>query len=500
MATMPARPSSPTHETRIPPAHTALRALSAQVSLGQPIGTSGARLLTHGDDAFVSRLSLCEAAQASLDIQYYIWESDATGATLMASVLRAADRGVRVRILLDDIHTRGKDRAIALVDLHPNVEIRLFNPFLDRQRRGLNLLTDLNRLNHRMHNKVFMADEGVAIVGGRNIADNYFGVNTTANFRDLDVLVVGPVVADLARSFDDYWHSRWAVPIGALIEQKVSLAQQARYRDVLARRLERRKGFPYPSGFERDTALEQVGARLAELSWGKVSAIVDPPTKVGNPGQSVIQKALDGLMHEVQDELLIETAYLIPTQKGLKRLGALRERGVRVRILTNSLASNDVVAAHAGYARYRRQLLVMGVELYEMRPDASEIARGWRPIAFRSKAALHTKAMAFDRKKLLVGSLNLDPRSFSINTEVALLFENPALTASAVHFMDAGVRPENAYRLEVREAEEPLEPTKLLWVLDFGSRRKVYYHEPRAGLWKRIAAALIGLLPFEGQL
>ncbi len=464
------------------------------------MGFSGARPMEHGDEAFISRLALCRGAEASLDIQYYIWEADATGATLMANVLEAADAGVRVRILLDDIHTRGKDRAIALVDLHPNVEIRLFNPFLDRQHRGLHLLTDLNRLNHRMHNKLFIADGAVAIVGGRNIADDYFGVNTTANFRDLDLLVVGPVVRDLAQSFEEYWNSRWAVPISALFKQRLSPSQQHEARQALTKQLRRRKAFPYPADLDRSKSVDYFTSLLPELLWGKADAIVDAPSKVGNPSHAVIEKALDALLSSVRNELLIETAYLIPTRRGLQRLRELRERGVRIRILTNSLASNDVVAAHAGYARYRRQLLAMGVELYEMRPDASEIARGWRPIAFRSKAALHTKAIVFDRQKVFIGSLNLDPRSFSINTEVALLFESPELAQRVVQFMDAGVRPENAYRLEIVKSEDFLEPDQLVWVLDFGARRKIYHHEPRAALWKRITAALIGLLPFEEQL
>jgi putative cardiolipin synthase len=209
-----------------------------------------------------------------------------------------------------------------------------------------------------------------------------------------------------------------------------------------------------------------------------------------------MERELDSLVASVRDELLIETAYLIPTPRGLERLRELRRRGVRIRILTNSLASNDVVAAHAGYARFRGALLAMGVELFEMRPDASEIARGWRPIAFRSKAALHTKTIVFDRRKVLVGSLNLDPRSFSINTETGVICHSPALARDVIRFMDAGVSPLNAYRLEL----DGRDGMRWVWVIDLGTRRRVYRRDPRASLWKRAASALIAMFPVDEQL
>ncbi len=474
-----------------------LSTLVQRESVNHPPGTSGVHLLEHGDAAFHSRLALCRAAERTLDIQYYLWEPDATGVTLMSNVLSAADAGVRVRILLDDVHVRGKDRVIALVDMHPNVEIRLFNPFPDRGGWSFRALTNLERLNHRMHNKVFVADGAAAIVGGRNIADDYFGVNTSANFRDLDLLVAGPVVRKFSRSFDDYWESPWAVPVASLIGRRLGGSGGDRYRWFVARRLGRRRRFPYAETMLPEEALRWLETVFLSLTWDKTEALVDPPAKVGGQEASVIQRRLDSLVASVRRELLIETAYLIPTRAGLDRLRGLLERGVRVRVLTNSLSSNDVLAAHAGYARFRRELLAIGVELYEMRPDAREIARGWRPLAFRSKSALHTKTIVFDRKKVLVGSLNLDPRSLAINTEVALLCHSPGLSASVARFMDAGVRPENAYRVRLADSDMG---GGLLWTLDFGTRRRVYRHDPRAGIWKRLGAALIGMLPFEEQL
>jgi len=457
-------------------------------------GLSGFSLLSHGREAFIVRLALGDLAERSLDLQYYVWDGDTTGRLIVDRVVKAADRGVRVRLLVDDPYYKASDTVIASLDAHPNVEIRLFNPFTNRNWSVLDFIFDFGRVNRRMHNKLMIADNASAIVGGRNIGDIYYGVNTTANFRDLDVLAVGPVVHDLSRVFDQYWNSRSAVPIATIVDRAYGAADldaiRIRLRDEIAT-----VDYPYPI----DQDLEQLAAGGAELrdnlTWANGRIIADDPEAVacGKESDDVVA-FIRGRVAQLKTELLAESPYFVLPARALATVKALHERNVRVRVLTNSLASNDMLPAHSGYAKTRRRLLENGMELYELRPDTDAFRPGWSFLSGRSPAALHTKATVFDREAVLIGSFNLDPRSAVINTEAGLYIESPELAERLVAYMATGVAPANSYRLLLDPKGE------IVWETERDGQRVQYRDEPQTGFRRRFVANLWKLLPIDAQL
>jgi putative cardiolipin synthase len=375
--------------------------------------------------------------------------------------VRAADRGVRVRVLLDDINTESDVPIAAALDVHPNIEVRIFNPFANRGARLFDFALDLDRVNHRMHNKLLVADNAVAIVGGRNIGNHYFGVATDANFRDLDIAAAGPVVRDASTVFDHFWNSDWAVPVSALLERPYTDADLTSIRD--------------------------------KFIWAPGKIVWDDPNDIkAGVEHGRLDKAFYRKLDTLQKELLIESAYFVAGDRGVAKARELHDRGIRMRVLTNSLASNDVVAAHAGYAKYREALLANGVELYELRPDAGAIKK--KVLSGESKAALHTKAIVFDREAVFIGSFNLDPRSANLNTEAGLYVESPELAAQVIAYMDEGVRPENSYRVMLDEDGH------LVWETEINGMAVIFHQDPETGFWDRFMSGFIGLLPVEHQL
>ena len=457
-------------------------------------GLSGFGLLDHGREAFIVRLALCDLAERTLDMQYYVWDGDTTGRIVLDRVMQAAARGVKVRLLIDDPYYKANDPVIAALDAHPNVEIRLFNPFTSRRWSRLDFMLDFRRVNRRMHNKLMVTDNAAAIVGGRNIGDIYYGVNTIANYRDLDVLAVGPVVHDLSRVFDPYWNSRSTVPIAAIVKRPYGAADLAailrRLRDEIAA-----ADYPYPI----DQDLDNLAARGAEfrdnLVWAHGQIIADDPDSVGRGADSdQVVTFIRERVARLRKELLIESPYFVLPTQAQATVKALHERKVRVRVLTNSLASNDMLAAHSGYAKTRRPLLENGMELYELRPDTDGFRSGWSPLSGRSPAALHTKAMAFDREAVLIGSFNLDPRSAVINTEASLYIESPALAERLTAYMATGVVPANSYRVL-------LDPNgEIIWETVIEGHTVRYRDEPGTGFRRRFVANLLKLLPIDSQL
>ena len=472
-------------------ASTAIGRYVEQAAARHP-GESGFAIIRHGRQAFTSRAALTELAQKTLDLQYYIWEQDATGRLLAERVLQAADRGVRVRVLLDDMNFKGRDAILAALDAHPNIEVRVFNPFALRGARGLEFLTNFARVNHRMHNKLLVMDNALAIVGGRNIGNHYFEVDTHANFRDLDIAAGGPVVREISSVFDHFWNGDWAVPISALVERpytdKDVQAARATLREAIAA-----AHYPYP--IDQDTAeLKSVlRAEIDKFVWAPGRIVWDDPGEIAATGGT--SRLLEGLhrrLGRLDTELLVESPYFVPRDRGIARMKALHDQGVRIRVLTNSLASNDVMAAHAGYADRRRQVLESGAELYELRADAGAIKK--RLAFFGAKAALHAKVLVFDRKDVFIGSYNLDPRSADINTEAGLYIESPELAAQVIAWMDEGVLPENSYRVLLDR------DGKLTWVTRDDGQEVVYHKDPLSTGWQRFVAGFIGILPVEGQL
>ena len=479
------------------PAETELGRFFLPEILAYP-GKSGVILVPTGEWGFRSRAGLSNQAEKTLDLQYYIWEVDTAGIILAERVLRAADRGVRVRILLDHVTTKDTDFKFARLDQHPNIEIRLYNPFANRRFRGLEFLFGLERLNHRMHNKAFIVDNAIAIVGGRNIGDNYFGVDAGTNFRDLDLAVVGPVVQEISRSFDQYWNSEFAVPIGAIIAERMSEAEFQEKKLEVYRWLNTVKDYPYLI----DTTSDVVMAKLKELRyqfiWAPVKALYDAPDKLETNDEEVADDLI-ALGKDKDHSVMIEAAYVIPGPEGVERARLNKEWGIPQRLLTNSLATNDVAAAHAGYAKYRRDLIRNGIELYELRPDASSVKRNWSLLAGRSKASLHTKAFVLDRELVVIGSFNVDPRSIALNTEIVILVESPELAEQIIEYMNQGVQPENSYRV-ILENDAVTGAEQLVWITENDGKEIRYYSEPEVGLWSRFTVWLMGLLPIEEHL
>jgi putative cardiolipin synthase len=457
-------------------------------------GLSGFSLLSHAREAFIVRLALAGLAERSLDMQYYIWDGDTTGRIILDRVMKAADRGVMVRLLVDDPYYKASDPVKAALDAHPNVEIRLFNPATNRRWSRLDFIVDFRRVNRRMHNKLMVADNAAAIVGGRNIGDIYYGVNTVANYRDLDVLAVGPVVRDLSGVFDRYWNSALAVPIATIVERAYGAADLnvilTRLREAIAT-----ADYPYPI----DQDLDELAAEGAEfrdnLVWARGRIIADDPEAIARGKESdEVVSFIRARVAQLKENLLVESPYFVLPAGAQATVKALHERNVQVRVLTNSLASNDVLAAHSGYAKTRRRLLENGMDLYELRADTDAFRPGWSLLSRQSRAALHTKAMAFDREAAFIGSFNLDPRSAVINTEAGLYIESPELAERLTAYMATGVEPANCYRVL-------LHPNgSIVWETVRDGQTVRYRGEPETSFRRRFVADLLKLLPIDSQL
>ena len=360
-------------------------------------GLSGFSLLSEGREAFTVRLALADLAEQSLDMQYYMWDGDTTGRIVVDHVMKAADRGVRVRLLVDDPFYKDSDSIKACLDARPNVEIRLFNPLTSRRWAILDFMFDFARVNRRMHNKLMVADNAAGIVGGRNIGDIYYGVNAVANYRDLDVLAAVPVVRDLSCVFDRFWNSPSTVPIGARVDRVHGASDlkaiMARLQEEIAA-----ADYPYPIAQDIDALRAKSTALCDQLVWAPGQIVADDPESVaaGRDSDDVIEFIRTKLA-ALKAELLVESPYFVLPAGAQSTVKALRARNIRVRVLTNSLASNDMLPAHSGYARTRR-LIENGMELYELRADTDAFRPGWSPLSARSQAALYAKAMAVRRR------------------------------------------------------------------------------------------------------
>ena len=412
-------------------------------------GESGLHALPDGREALAARLALADAAQRSLDVQYFIWNKDLAGKVLLEHLFRAADRGVRVRLLLDDLGTAPSDAILLAIDSHPNIEVRMFNPVALRSPRLLGMLVDFGRINRRMHNKSFTADGQVAIVGGRNIGDEYFGANETMNYADLDVIVIGPVVHEVSDEFDLYWNNQSSIPIAALARQKTTPEQFAAKRAALITHDTAAERSAYAESVRDREFVRQLRNRSVSYNWGRATIVDDHPDKVATSAAKT-ETHLAPQLREVVDatkrELFLVSPYFVPGKQGVDLLAGVRQRGVRVVLITNSLASTDGVAVHSKYQLYRKPLLEAGVELYEMKPTAGarheRRSGSFRGPTGSSSAGLHAKTFAFDRRIGFIGSYNLDPRSSKLNTEMGVLFNCPALAKTSAREHRTKAHPE----------------------------------------------------------
>ena len=456
---------------------------------------SGFRLLPLGSYSLDARLQLIQRARHSLDVQYYVLDNDDTGRLLLSRLADAAKRGVRVRLLVDDLYTTHTDRLLRSMNALPGVQVRLFNPFAAARSSGLvgrfagNLLA-VRRLNHRMHNKLLVADGAMAVAGGRNIADDYFQRGTQQNFVDLDALMVGPVVGALASTFDQYWNSPVVLPIDAVGASGRDtdnlpaqfLAATADARQAGGPALPEGDALGYgPVGEEMD------GGRLG-LIWGRALVLADPPDKLARDADKawVDSLAYQALMKiwTADQEVTITSPYLIPGPLGIAAFQALGRKQVKVTVLTNSLAATDEPAVHTGYVRYRPQLIDAGVELYELSPSRTQ--KNTRLGLFGSSLGrLHAKTAVVDGDKTFIGSMNLDPRSRTQNTELGVFVESPELAREMLRVIKIS-RTQNAYRVRHNAAGQ------LQWVAVDDGGETVLDTEPESTLWQRLQNLLMG--------
>jgi putative cardiolipin synthase len=465
-------------------------------------GQSGYLLLPDGLDAFVARAVLAQRAERSIDTQYYMWHDDEVGHLLAYQLLVAADRGVRVRLLLDDIDEGGRDLNIAVYDRHPNIEVRLFNPFGRNTGRTLQYVTGFGKQTRRAHNKTYTVDNQATILGGRNIGDEYFSADPNLAFADLDVLAIGPVAQEVSRSFDEYWNSPLSYPIASLVEiqptdEELQQGQQRRADYTAAE-----KDSAYLQRLADSDLSNSIRNQSVEFIWGNGKVYADPPEKLSqSTGDSDYQMWTDvkPYMAGARKEIIILSPYFVPGKSGVTFLKQLRERGVRVRILTNSLASTDVGIVHAGYSRYRKALLRAGVELYELNKVTSkEERRAWSKGEIgRAKSSLHAKSFVVDRETIFIGSLNLDARSVVQNTEIGVVLKSAEMGGRVVDNFDQRI-DEVAFRLALEEDEQGYEQLRWHGLVD--GEPVTFTADPYTSFWRRFGVGFMRLLPIESQI
>jgi putative cardiolipin synthase len=496
---LPPNPVRPPSTAIAPGASTPLGAIVAASSPDPAL--SGFRLEPLAWYAFRLRLELAARAQRTLDVQYYVLHNDDTGKALFRALRDAADRGVRVRLLLDDLYTSGEDELLfALAASSPNVEVRLFNPFPGGRAsfvgRFASSLADFSRVNHRMHNKLMVADNAMAVAGGRNIADEYFMRANENNFVDLDVLATGPVVHELSTAFDTYWNSEYVYPIGSLASYPGSPAAQRAKLDTLTAAPEWPRDTGVPERLKRyTTTLEQLEQGRLELTAATAHAFADPPDKVAGSKdatrEGTVRARLVEAMRAAREEVFVASPYFVPGQIGLESMQQLRARQVRLRLLTNSLAATDEPLVHTGYTRYRTPMLQAGVEIHELSPGLSR-QRSRLGRFGASFGRLHAKIAVIDHRILFVGSMNLDNRSERRNTELGLLIDSPALASELLGMMDF---ESSAYLLRLAPDGHSTE-----WVTRQDGTEKVLTEEPEAGALLRLQVFLLAPIVPEGEL
>ncbi|KJG05963.1 cardiolipin synthetase [Photobacterium angustum] len=442
--------------------------------------------LGDGQAALLARLAIIEHAQKTLDVQYYIYRDDATSGLLTWYLYQAAERGVRVRLLLDDMQNRD-DQALASLSAHPNVEVRLFNPFSNRTIKPLSFLTDFDRLNRRMHNKSIIADGVFAITGGRNIGDEYFSANSDVEFGDFDLIMLGKVIPQFARQFDEYWNSKPATPIEALVSSahEPTKEQLAQWKDAQLKYMTS----DYASSLKNHPMIQQLMEETLPLYWTDAELLYDTPYKIANSKDDLLLHKLSEMIAKAEHDFFLVSPYFVPTEEGAKELAKAAKNGKNITIVTNSLASNDVFAVHGWYAKYRKIMLEGGVRLYEVKVEPGHKTKHkWLS---RSRTSLHAKTFILDKSKIFVGSFNFDPRSAYLNTELGVIVDSPKFSGEVYNTISNSLA-KDAYRLSLDENGD------IVWNDD--TTGKQYTSEPDSSIWLKIGAWAAGVLPIEKQL
>jgi len=461
----------------------------------QHSGMSGFFPLSDGIDALAARLLLAERAERTIDAQYYLVKSDTSSHAFIHSLLRAADRGVRVRLLVDDIFTGGYDAGMAGLDSHPNFEIRIFNPFARRSARFMDGITSFSRINRRMHNKSFTADNQITIIGGRNIADEYFGAREDAKFGDLDVMGIGPVVNDVSEMFDSYWNHERAAPIETFADMPDDpVAELERVRADLEVARQKITTTKYAAAV-RDQLLEYVETDTSGFVWAPYTLAVDSPDKAFKKKAETaasIKTPLRESLLSAKTEAIIISPYFVPRKTGIEAIADLQRSGVNVTIITNSLAANNQSSVHGGYAPSRKPLLEAGVKIFEVRADA-DVSGSQIVASSGAKATLHTKAFIVDRREMFIGSFNFDPRSANINTELGVIIRSPELAEQFAVNIEAALAKQT---FEVFLNDKG----KLRWRGFEDGQEVILDKEPQTTWGQRFSAGFMRILPIRGQL
>jgi putative cardiolipin synthase len=463
---------------------------------------TGFYVLGSGVEAFATRYLMIDRAEKAVDVQYYIWHDDTTSNLLLSRLLQAADRGVRVRLLLDDLGSPGLDDILAAADVHPNLEVRLFNPMARGPMPGLARLLDLvsrpRRLNHRMHNKMLAVDGATAIVGGRNVGDEYFGASEYVNFADMDVFVFGPVMNDLGESFDLYWDSTYTSPVAAWERLRASQEELDALRARLALLDEETRGSEYAVRVQTSELVEDIMDGEVDYLYAPAVVVADRPETIAakkKDAETHLSRQLRPILEGITTELEIISPYFVPGRGFTDWLVERAESGVSVSVLTNSLEATDVGAVHAGYAPYRKDLVEGGVNVYEFMRAGDMIHTAKRQGLFGSQSAsLHAKTISFDRSAIFIGSLNLDPRSVDLNTELGVVLFSPEYGERFVSGFETLVSPDFSWHVTLDEKG------KTVWTGAVDGQEVVHHKEPNTSWWDRFTVGVFKLLPIEGQL
>lgn len=460
-------------------------------------GKTGIHAVPNPQDAFAARVLLAGAAEKSIDAQYFLWHGDQVGNLLFEALWRAAGRGVRVRLLIDDINTAGLDPTLAALDAHPGIEVHLYNPFVQRSARGLNFLGDFTRLNHRMHNKSFTVDNQVSIVGGRNISNEYFGAGSGLGFADLDVIAVGPAVHDVSSAFDLYWNSASAYPAAGFVGTpgpEAAAALEARFAATHADPV----AVAYSDAVRAAPLVQQLLDRQLALEWTRAQLVYDDPAKTLDTTRRTDLLLFPALVRKIgqpEQNLDLVSPYFVPGTEGAAALAKVARSGVKVRLLTNSLAATDESAVHAGYAKHRLALLQAGVRIYELMPTAMKnTLEHTGRFGVSSSSALHAKTFALDQSRIFVGSFNFDLRSARLNTEMGLVIDSAALSKQLAAFFD-GTVPKVAYEVRLTPDGQALQ-----WVEWTPSGEVRYDTDPGTSWFLRAKVNVLSVLPIDWLL
>lgn len=465
-------------------------------------GESGFHLLGNGLDAFVARAVLAQSAERSIDAQYYMIHNDEVGNLFVDQLRKAAERGVRVRLLIDDIDQGGRDFGSAVLDSLPNVEVRIFNPFGRNTSRTLQFVTGFGKQTRRGHNKSFTVDSQATILGGRNIGDEYFEADPELAFVDLDVLAVGPVARSVSTSFDQYWNSELSYPISVLVEKSPTPEEIEQRVNEFDDYIKKQAETEYIQQLRNSDLANRIQQHRVDFHWGVGHVIADDPQKLTHDTKDTqyhLSEQLKPYLTDIEQELIIFSPYFVPGKSGVAFFKTLREKGVRIKILTNALSSTDVALVHAGYSKYRKDLLRMGVELYELnkkltKEERKQIKKG---DVGRSKASLHAKSFVFDRKRVFVGSFNLDAQSRIQNTEIGVVFDSADIANYMAQSFDQKI-DRVAFRLELKKDQTGYE--KIFWYGLVDGEQRVFKVDPYTGFWERFGIGFMKLLPIESLL